>query len=239
MHYAFVDDPAYDVDAEIKSVCDGTTKQCQIELQKFDASINEVGPITDKKIILPKKQEKEKEKNSSKPTSNTSHKNNSTSETQMATDEELQKNLDESEKALKATEEELNKLKDKEAKRATEEEEKEKAAKKAAEDEEKEKEELEAKVARLEKVPVIDKIISAQLSAGIISANQESETREQMLSASLDELSRNLKTSQSYEAKLKSLSANVNVPYLGSDSGSFDVSLEDIDDEQLLMEVAE
>ena len=110
LHYAFVDEPAYDVDAEIKSFCDGTTKQCQIELQKFDASINDICPITDKKIILPKKQSKKKQ-NIFNSDANTSHKNNSTSETQVAIEEELQKNLDESEKARKATDEELNNLK--------------------------------------------------------------------------------------------------------------------------------
>lgn len=239
LHYAFVDEPAFGVEAEIKSFCDGTTKACEIELQKFDASINEVGPITDKKIISPKtKKSVKKNKNSSKPPSNTSHKKISTSKNQMATEEELQKKLDESEKALKATEEELNKLKDKEAKRATEEEEKEKLAKKAAEDEKKEKEEMEAKVARLEKVPVIDQIVSTQLSAGIITEDKVSEVREQMFTASIDELNRNLTTSKSYEAKLKSLSANINVPYMGSDGGAFDASLNDIDDEQLLMEVS-
>ena len=235
LHYAFVDEPAYGVDAEIKSFCDGTTKACQIELQKFNASINEVGPITDKKIIKPKQ-------NSSKAPVNTSHKNNSTSKTQMATEEELQKELEETEKALKATEEELEKVKDKEAKRATEEEDKEKDSKaKKAEDEKKDDEEktaLKARIDILEREPIVEKIVASQLSAGIIAENEISETTSKLLKASKDELDRSLITSKSYEAKLKSLSASVNVPYMGNSDGSFDASLDDIDDEKLLMEVS-
>ena len=217
LHYAFVDEPAFGVEAEIKSFCDGTTKACQIELQKFTASIGEIGPITEKKIILPKKKE-----NTSKSPPDTSHKKITASGTLMANEEELQKELAESKKALKAADEELKQIKDKEAKRATEEEEKEKAAKKAADDEKEEKEELEAKVARLEKVPVIDKLISAHLAASIITDDQVSATREQMLKASIGELNSNLKTAVSYEAKLKSLSSasqENTVGYFGSDGG--------------------
>ena len=44
LHYAFVDEPAFGDESGIKSFCDGTTKQCQLELQKFNASIDNVSP---------------------------------------------------------------------------------------------------------------------------------------------------------------------------------------------------
>jgi hypothetical protein len=56
----------------------------------------------------------------------------------MATQEEVQKELEDTKKSLKATEEELEKQKDKEAKKATEEEEKEKEGRKSSTDEKEE-----------------------------------------------------------------------------------------------------
>ena len=248
LHYAFVDEPAYGIDAEIKAFCDGTTKACQIELARFNASIDQVGPITDKKIIIPKKkkgkgQAKSKTKYSSDDDPDTSHNTNSTLNKTMATQEELQKKLDEAETALKATEEELEKLKDKEAKRAAqepEEEEKDSKAKKAEEEEEdKEKEAMKARIATLEKEPIVEKIVSAQLSAGIIAEDKVPEITSSLMAASKDELVRTLNTSKSYEAKLNSLSASVSVPNMGSFSASstYDASLDSVDDEELLMAV--
>ena len=248
LHYAFVDEPAYGVDAEIKSFCDGTTKQCQIELQNFTASIDNVGPITDKKIIIPseksKKKNSKKNKNSSKSPTNTSLIDNSLSETQMATEEELRKELEEAKKALKATQEELEK--EKEAKKANEQEEddemKDSKAKKAEEEKEKddkEKSALKARIEVLEKEPIVEKIVASQLSAGIITEDQIPNITSSLMAATKDELNRTLNTSKSYEAKLKSFSSNnIIVPYYGSDGGSYDASLNDIDDEQLLMEVS-
>ena len=241
LHYAFVDEPAYDDEAAIKSFCDGTTKACQLELQKFNASIDNVAPLTEHEI----KTKKKKKKNSSATDANTSHKKITTSANLMTNEVEvLQKKLEESEKARKATDEEFEKLKDKEAKRAAEDEEKDKEAKKATDEDKKEKEELEAKVAKLEKVPIVEKIISSQLSAGVIASDKESETRTQLMSASLDTLNATLNTSKSFEAKIKSHStAGLSVPYMGSisddssDYGSFDAKVDDVDYYQTIQEV--
>ena len=241
LHYAFVDEPAYGDDAEIKPFCDGTTKSCQEQLQKFDAAIDNVGPITEKKIIIPKKE------NTSKNKSYTSDKIKTTQPDLMATEEELRKELEDAKKALKATEEELEKIKkDEGAKKATDEEESEekKSEGKKATDEEKEDEEktaLKARIESLEKVPIVKDIVSGQLSAGVITEDKVPTVTNQLMAASKLELEAIFNTQKSFEAKLNTISHSQSTPYMGSyssDSSSFDASLEDIDDEKLLLEVS-
>ena len=239
LHYAFVDEPAYSDEAEIKAFCDGTTKQCQTELAKFNASIDNVGPITDKKIILPKQ-------NSSKQPVNTSHKINSTFEKTMATQEETLKELEETKKSLKATEEELEKIKkDEAARKATEEEDEKKNSEgKKAEDEKEDDEEktaLKARIETLEKVPVVEKIVASQLSAGIITKEKVSDLTNQLMASSKSQLDAVLTTAKSFEAKLKSVAPsddNTSIPYMGSvndsDYGSFDASIDDMDFDKLM-----
>jgi len=236
LHYAFVDEPAYGDEASIKSFCDGTSKDCMLELSKFNASISEIEPLVEHKIKIP---------DTSKKSQNTSDKTNSNNSKTMATEEELQKQLQESKKALKAAEEELQKLKEKEAKRAQEEEEPEeektsKKSKKAEEvEEDKEKVAMKARIEVLEKEPLVEKIVTSQLAAGIITQEQVPSTTQSFMTASKDELNRTLLTSQSFEAKLKTFSPGISTPYMGSNAGSFDASFDDMDSETLLMEVSE
>ena len=166
----------------------------------------------------------------------------------MATNEENLKDLEETKKALKAAEDELDKMKDEKevAKKAAEDEEEEKETqsegKKAEEDEE--KKELKARIATLEKVPIIDKIISSKLSAGIITKEKVSGVTKQLVASSKLELDAILNTSKSFEAKLKSVTPSndsTSIPYMGSisdsDYGSFDASAADDMDFDKLMEV--
>ncbi|MCH9657201.1 hypothetical protein K0U27_00665 [archaeon] len=242
LHYAFVDEPAYSTDAEIKSFCDGNTKQCQLELAQFNASIDNVKSITENEIKLPAKEKKEK--NSSAVPPNTSDNSEPPNQENMSNEEELRKELEDAKKALKAKDEELEK--EKEAKKATQEEENEKKnseGKKAETEEDEEKKELKARVAVLEKEPIVEKIVSAQLSAGIISQDKVSETTSALMASSKDTLDVLLNTSKSFQAKLKSISPQAaevtTVPYMGSVSddsygGSFDASVDDMDMKTLM-----
>ena len=238
LHYAFVDEPAFGDEASIKPVCDGTTKQCLLELKNFVAAIDNVMSITEHKIIKGKEKQ-----NTSKDTANTSHKINSSSEIQMATEEEkLRKELEDAKKALKATEEELEKEKAESSKKGNEDEdEKEKESKKGTDDD-KEKEELKARIAVLEKQPIVEKIISAELSAGIISKDDVSVKSASLLKESKESLSASLETVKAFSAKLKSVTPTEpqTIPYMGSVSDdndqfvSFDASVDNMDLDELM-----
>ena len=238
LHYAFVDEPAYGDDADIKSFCDGTTKACQLELAKFNAAIDNVEPLTEHPIKLPKR------KDSSNTKWNTSDNSNTSNRETMTTVEELQKELEDTKKALKATEEELKK--EQEARKATEEEteKKDQEARKATDEEMKkddeEKTALKARIEFLEKVPVVNEIIQSHLSAKLITSDKESEFRASLEKESIEQLKARLETSKSFEAKIKTTSTteygNASASYYGSVDGSFDSSTGDMDDEALLME---
>jgi hypothetical protein len=259
LHYAFVDEPAFDDDAAISSFCDGTTKACQLELAKFNAAIDNVGPITEDRIKLPKK-EKQEDNSSSQPV-NTSHNDKITSKNQMASEEELRKELEEAKKSLKATQEELKKLQD-DAKKSSEEdreenkdssksrkgtdEDSEKKESTATTDEDEEKKALKARIEVLEKTPVVEKIVSSQLSAGVITSDKVPETKSRLMKASIDELNTIHQVVKPFEAKLKQHSTSTGMPsapYLGSVSSdsedfsqyaSFDASVDSMDFDELM-----
>ena len=255
LHYAFVDEPAFGDEAEIKGFCDGTTKACQLELRKFDAAINNVESLTQHEIKI------KKENNSSNSTPNTSDKTKSTFQKTMTNEKDLRKELEDAKKALKATEEELEKEKEKNSKKGTteeenkdgeEEENKNKDSKKATEDEkedDKEKTALKARIEHLEKVPLVKEIISTQLSAKIIPQDQVQEEQNKLFKASRETLEGILNTTKSFEAKIQTTSPTSDVdyyyPYVGSvgynPSESFDESSSSFDgktDEELLMEAS-
>lgn len=241
LHYAFVDEPAYEDEAEIKSFCDGTTKECQNELAMFSASIDNVAPITERKI----------KQNSSDSKSNTSLNDNTSTSPQMATEEEkLRKELEDAKKAQDEIKKELEDMK-KESKKGMDEEDdkkdKETEGKKGQDNEDKdeEKEALKAQVAALTaqaKIPLIDKIVSAQLSASVISKSDESKTRSALMNASLEDLTRQYETIKPFEAKLKSYERTGDsgtIPYMGSVSDpsedySLDASVDDMDFDELM-----
>ena len=224
LHYAFVDEPAYGDDAEIKAFCDGTTKQCQDEVARFDASINDVGPLTEHEIKIP----------DSSATINTSHNSNDSTKNQMATtEEELRKELEDAKAKLAELKDELEDSK--KSKQAQDEEEK-KEGRQAQDEEDEEKKALKARIEVLEKQPLVDKIITSMLSASVISPDLESKQRSQLMQASTTELSNIIEFNKPFETKLNSLTQNSSVPYYGS--AAYDASLDEFDDEALLQEVS-
>jgi len=162
----------------------------------------------------------------------------------MATEEELRKDLEIAKKATEDIKKELDEKKSKKAQDNEDEEDEELEGKKG-QDEDKEDEEKKALKAQVEsltaqaKIPIVDKIITAQLSASVISHSNEHNVRSKLMNASLDQLTQQYELIKPFETKLNSLtSVNQGIPYMGSDAGSFDASLNDIDDEQLLQEVS-
>lgn len=246
LHYAFVDEPAYGDEAEIKGFCDGTTKACQDELSKFTASLDNVGPITEHEIKVPdKEKEKKKKKDSSKDAQNISYKNSSDNPNQqMATEEELQKKLEQA----KATEEDLKKELEGLKSKVAQMEEDEKEGKKGTEDNDKKDDEKEAKIAALEamvKGPLVEKIVNAQLSASVITKDQVPEATSKLMKASINELNTQYEVIRPFEAKIKSFDASLGdaptIPYMGSvntSDGGYDASVADDMDYDKLMEVS-